>query len=721
MPRSRIHLVLILTAVLVVAAWWVFFQPSNASQPAATPTFPPPPPVTITPPSLEDLARQFPRLERLLRDPNVDSAYKDFVIAYERGGLEAAAELARTRGLLTPDNDVRITIVVDTRETARLRADLEALGVVILGAYRDLIDISIPLEVIVDAAQSDDPAAVFEHIRDLEHVVGLQFSAPSAPQAHRRSKPAQSPALSEVEGGVEGAGEAGSGNAMVSEGVSVINADQWQAAGFTGQGVKIGILDQGFDGYRALLGRDLPERVSAQSFVAGVRPDATGEQHGVAVAEIVYDVAPDAELFLAYYDGGDVSMGNAVDWLLEQGVQIISHSAGGLAGPMDGSGRDAELVDRATAQGALWINSAGNSAHEHYRAVFADADGDAYHDFNPAESLLAFRPAPDRPTQIVLNWDDWPQSAEDYDLYLLDRDGVVLASSRNAQAGQRAPVEQVLYQFEDQGTYYVAVQAVSTTHAARLDLFIHEARSLEHASPSHSLATPADARSALAVGAVFFQDNTLESFSSYGPTNDGRPKPELVGPDGVSVATYTSEAFFGTSAAAPHVAGAAALVWSAHPKFDADDVRALLLANTLPIAGEAEDDAIGAGLVRLPAPPQDAVEARPTVAAAPVTQPVAAAGNSASAVAAICAVGIGGVALLLALAVRQRLAARHSPRWALAASVACATCGAQLRSGAQFCSQCGRPIDSAASRACAQCGRRLRPGAAYCSNCGTAV
>ncbi len=709
MPRSRIRFILIFAALLIAAAWWMFFRPAGVSGPAATPTFPPPPRVTITPPALNDLAAQFPRLERLLRDPGVDSAYKDFLIAYEQGGLEAAERLARTRGLLSAENQVRVTLVVDTTDTARLIDDLKALGVNVLGAYGDLIDVSIPLEVIVSYAQSDNPAAAFERIRDLEHVTGLQLSPPNSPQTLRRA-PAAGRALDPI----------------VSEGVFTLNADQWHTAGFTGRGVQIGILDQGFDGYRDLLGRELPEQVVIRSFVAGVEPDATGENHGAAVAEIVHDVAPDAELFLAYYDGGDVSMGNAVDWLLEQGVPIISHSAGGLAGPMDGSGRDAELADRAAQQGVLWINSSGNSANEHLRAVFADADADGFHDFKSSSSLLAFRPAPDQITQIVLNWDDWPQADEDYDLYLLDRDGVVLASSRNVQAGNRAPVEQILYRFEDQGTYYVAVQATATTRQARLDLYIHEARSMERTSPSHSLATPADARGALTVGAAFHRDNALESFSSYGPTNDSRQKPELLGPDGVSVAAYAPEAFFGTSAAAPHVAGAAALVWSAHPEFSAADVRDFLLANTIAIDTAAGMDATGAGILRLPAPPQTVSTVRLTPVAT-LPAPVAGAASTGSAggtVAAICVVGAGALAIVSMLALRRRPAGRD--RLARigrsdAATIACVTCGAQVRSDAQYCSQCGRPIDAAASRACGQCGWQLRPGAAYCSNCGTAV
>ncbi|HLF27211.1 MAG TPA: S8 family serine peptidase [Anaerolineae bacterium] len=711
MPKTRVRLILVFVAVLISAAAWLFFRPAAA--PGAlvpTATFPPPPQVTITPPSLDDLAQQFPRLERLLRDPAVDSAYKDFVVAYEQGGLEAAEQLARTRGLLTADNDVRVTLVIDTLDPSRLIDDLKALGANILGVYQDLIDISIPLDVIVTTAQSDDPAAVFERIRDLEHVIGLQFSPPNLPQDAHRPPDQELPPRQ-------------NGGTILSEGLFTLDADLWHAAGFTGRGVKIGVLDQGFDGYRDLLGSELPEQLTLRSFVGGAEPDATGENHGTAVAEIIHDLAPDAELFLAYYDGGDVSMGNAVDWLLEEDVDIISHSAGGLAGPMDGTGRDAELVDRA-ARTAVWINSAGNSANEHLRVTFSDADADGFHDFNRASSLLAFRPAPEQATQIVLNWDDWPQAAEDYDLYLLDRDGVVLASSRNVQSGNRAPVEQILYQFQDQGAYYVAVQAMNTTRAARLDLYIHEARSMEHTTPSHSLATPADAQGALAVGAVFYRDNALEPFSSYGPTNDGRQKPEVLGPDGVSVAAFAPEGFFGTSAAAPHIAGAAALVWSAYPRFGPEDVRTFLIDATTPIENAAEADATGSGVARLPAPPPEAVAVGPTPPpnrATPVPS-AASPNNPIGSTASICIVGVGVIALVAVLALRRRPAASGLRRLAVkAAPITCRTCGAQMPANTQYCSQCGRAIDVAASRACAKCGWQLRPGAAYCSNCGLAA
>jgi subtilisin family serine protease len=60
---------------------------------------------------------------------------------------------------------------------------------------------------------------------------------------------------------------------------------------------------------------------------------------------------------------------------------------------------------------------------------------------------------------------------------------------------------------------------------------------------------------------------TIQFFSSQGPTLDGRLKPDVSGIDGVSIsgAGRFPSPFFGTSAAAPHVAGVAALVLQAAP------------------------------------------------------------------------------------------------------------------------------------------------------------
>lgn len=731
MVRSRLILIGLVAFVVVVGAVWVF-GPGRVQPVRPVATLAPAPNITFTPPpDLKQLARQFPRLEKILNNPELDSVYKDFLVAYERGGAEAAEQLARQRQLLTDDNQIRVTLVLDTVDSAALVAELQKIGVTVRGTYQDLIDISIPLELIVQTAQSDEPGKIFDQITQLEHVLNLQLPSPGKPNAN--SRPAKSTAgfLQPVE-------------PVSSEGVTAIGADRWQSAGYTGQGIKIGILDQGFDGYRNLLGRELPFKVNPRSFVPGIDVDQTGIAHGTAVAEVIHDVAPDAELYLAYYDGGDVSMGNAVEWLLQQGVNIISHSAGGLAAPMDGTGRDAELVKLAADSGVLWINSAGNNGTQHYRAAFTDTNNDGIHEFAPDKTLLGFQADPSGNSQIVLTWNDWqPGGTQDLDLYILDQDGNVIASSRNSREGDRPPVEQIVYKFDDARTYYVTINGVNVTQPITLNLFVHQTPQLELADPAGSLATPGDARDALTVGAVNWRDNRLEPFSSRGPTADGRLKPDLVGPDGVSNAVYAPQGFYGTSAATPHIAGAAALVWSAYPQATALEVRDFLINHAVDLDPAGADDETGAGLLILSDPPppptpvpptptsepgaptitpQPTATARPIVLATPNRpRPNAAASTGLGNSAGLIVIGLAlviGVVVGFGVVRRTRSTARSKRSAAAPAPdrAACPACDYRLPAMAKYCPQCGRPVND--QTVCGRCHRPLRPAAQYCGHCG---
>ena len=96
-----------------------------------------------------------------------------------------------------------------------------------------------------------------------------------------------------------------------------------------------------------------------------------------------------------------------------------------------------------------------------------------------------------------------------------------------------------------------------------------------------SLITPADADSIIAVGASF-SDGLLASFSSTGPTADGRVKPEVVA-QGVSVVSADPNnptgyvGVSGTSLSTPLTAGVAALVISAHPELTPMQVREAII------------------------------------------------------------------------------------------------------------------------------------------------
>ncbi len=96
-----------------------------------------------------------------------------------------------------------------------------------------------------------------------------------------------------------------------------------------------------------------------------------------------------------------------------------------------------------------------------------------------------------------------------------------------------------------------------------------------------TLGAPADADSIVTVGAVG-STGTIVSFSSRGPTADGRIKPEVCAQgSSVSVASSGGDASYtfssGTSFSCPLTAGVAAIVWGGHPDWTNMQVREALM------------------------------------------------------------------------------------------------------------------------------------------------
>ncbi len=108
---------------------------------------------------------------------------------------------------------------------------------------------------------------------------------------------------------------------------------------------------------------------------------------------------------------------------------------------------------------------------------------------------------------------------------------------------------------------------------------------------------PGDAKNILTVGATNMHGE-LARFSSFGPTSDGRIKPEIVAPgQGVSIGSMQGDKVYsasGTSYSAPIISGLAAALWSAFPEKTNGEIRAAIIAS----ASHAHnmDNKTGAGL-----------------------------------------------------------------------------------------------------------------------------
>lgn len=398
-----------------------------------------------------------------------------------------------------------------------------------------------------------------------------------------------------------------------SEALDDMRVGEFQALGYDGEGVRVGIIDVGFFGYDTRLGGELPPRVEARSFFGSANGSGDigggGEVHGTACAEIVHDVAPGASLYLANVATA-FDLGNAVDWMVGAGVEVISHSLAWFVGGGDGTGPVDDIVTRASDAGILWVTSAGNFAQNHWAGKYADEDEDGWIETKPGGVEEIQIRSDGQPIHLILLWDRWPTSTDlSFQIELYDGDQI-LASSEPDYGDYPYAFRELLYTPTTAPVApafrirYIGGDPTGTN----LRVFLLGRGSLAPADQvrAGSITVPADSPRTIAVGAYSWRSRELASFSSFGPTLTGLQKPEITGPSGVSTATYGSQAFAGTSAACPHVAGAVALLLSAsvqggiyEARWGDEEIRRMLREAALPLQGSPDPEAVGWGRVRL--------------------------------------------------------------------------------------------------------------------------
>ncbi|MGH2740497.1 MAG: S8 family serine peptidase, partial [Actinomycetota bacterium] len=424
------------------------------------------------------------------KDPDLDSHLAEIASTYDEEGSKAARSEAESSGADVKHQKVRVVLDVEPGERAAVEDRIRELGGEVEGDFAARIQALLPPSTIEDAA--DDAGVRYAHLPE-----------PAEPQA------------------------------VTGEGVGVTGADDWHGRGFTGDGVKVAIVDGGFAGFtdRQTEG-DLPAGLTTRNFCADGFTSET--DHGTAVAEILYEMAPDADLFLVCALNA-VELGQALTYVKSVGVDIVSRSVGSFnTGRGDGTGGPGTadgIVADAVRSGILWVNAAGNHAHSHWGGRFSDADGDDFHNFTPTdEGNTVVMPAGEQ-LCFALRWDDWPRSDQDYDLGLhRSSDLAVVAASVDPQTGTQPPTEFLCYTSATTAAYTVSILKFDATETPRFDLFAVQELPFEHQVPAGSIVEPASSPDAFAVGAFCWQDGSLQSYSSRGPTIDGRTKPDILGP-----------------------------------------------------------------------------------------------------------------------------------------------------------------------------------------------
>ena len=431
---------------------------------------------------------------------------------------------------------------------------------------------------------------------------------------------------------------------IIGHGPPVHGSALWNQSGYSGQGIKVGIIDIGFKGLSSLIGTELPATIQGRCYTdIGVFTqdladcEAVGEvtvdipdclddaqrravlnaDHGTIVAESVIDIAPEVSLYIANPQSR-ADLQDAADWMASEGVSVINHSVTWFFdGPGNGTSPSTisplRTVDRAVASDIIWVNSAGNAARDTWFGGYLDPDGDGAIGFGGQNDQVIDMPVRECRSYVVqLRWeDDWGGASTDLDLYLYNKNtGEFVVSSEANQSGEsgHVPFEGLRFRAEfDSRDLGIVVDHYGGDVPDWIQLVFWTVDPIQHHTGSGSISNPAESANPglLAVGAAPWNDvHTIEPYSSRGPTPDGRVKPDLVGVDcGATALMPLNEdyqGFCGTSQAAPHVAGMAALVRQQFPSYTPAQVAAYLKDNAEQRETSDPNNTWGHGFAQLP-------------------------------------------------------------------------------------------------------------------------
>jgi subtilisin family serine protease len=406
---------------------------------------------------------------------------------------------------------------------------------------------------------------------------------------------------------------------VTTEGDAILNADEVRARGVSGTGAKVGVITDGVTNRgTAVASGDLPLNITI------LAETAMGGDEGTALLEIVYDIAPGAELaFCGVLTSLD--MIKCVNDLANVfAADIIVDDAAFFNEPYFEDGPVAQAVKNILPN-RVYVAAAGNESKQHYTANFQGTNTLGItrnglpaneHNFGLASGGGSSDPTldvtlePGESLSVFLQWNDpFGESSNDYDLYVYNASNEIIGRSEAIQDGDDDPFEELKGWINNTGsrqTYKIAVTKFSGEDK-QIKLFIWAPAVLsEYAVSAGSIFGHPAVSGVLATAAIHADDpgnDTISDTCSQGPveiffpSRETRQKPDVTAIDCVSItgAGGFPVPFCGTSAAAPHVAGVAALLvgGSASP----DEVSQVIMSTAVDLGSAGFDNIFGYGRV----------------------------------------------------------------------------------------------------------------------------
>lgn len=437
--------------------------------------------------------------------------------------------------------------------------------------------------------------------------------------------------------------KAGTGSVTSQGDAALISDDARTSFGVDGAGITIGTLSDSYDcigGAAAdIVSNDLPVNIVV---LADESSCVSGSDEGRAMMQVIHDIAPGAnQVFHTAFDG-EASYANGIVELAAAGSDIINDDVFYYAEPMFQDGVISQAVDSVHAMGVAYFSAAGNQSSDSYEASYVSSGlpgftaGSVQHDFDTGagvDSLMEISIPAGTQAIFVLQWQDpfysvsgAPGAQTDMDIILHSSVGQALAGGIDANIGGDAvEIFSFINSTATTNLYQLSIDHVAGQVPGKVkfvyfgNVTINQYATNSSTSYGHSIASGGQG-----VGAASYSNTpdygvtppVIESFSSKGgttilfdtsgnPVNQVRQKPDFVAPNGGDNTFFGSDYdanglpnFFGTSAAASHAAGMAALLKEFDNTLIPDDLYTAMQSTAVDMDVAGFDFLTGHGLVQ---------------------------------------------------------------------------------------------------------------------------